>query len=117
VHLGCGAFVGTLWPVTDEAALEFARTFYLFLAEGSPIGEAMTQSRLAVRMRRPNDPTWLAYCCFADPQARLRGGPRIRGLAEEEEQAWQAFMRRLREEEEEKTRREDEKRRGEEAGA
>jgi CHAT domain-containing protein len=81
VHLGCGAFVGTLWPVTDEAALEFARSFYLFLAQGFTIGEAMMQSRLAVRMRRPNDPTWLAYCCFADPQARLaevdlRRGPR-----------------------------------------
>jgi hypothetical protein len=71
VHLGCGAFVGTLWPVTDEAALEFARSFYLFLAQGFTIGEAMMQSRLTVRMRRPNDPTWLAYCCFADPQARL----------------------------------------------
>jgi tetratricopeptide (TPR) repeat protein len=79
VHLGCGAFVGTLWPVTDEAALEFARSFYLFLAQGFTIGEAMMHSRLAVRRRRPNDPTWLAYCCFADPQARLVGVDLRRG--------------------------------------
>jgi hypothetical protein len=26
--VGCGAFVGALWPVTDQAGLAFARAFY-----------------------------------------------------------------------------------------
>jgi CHAT domain-containing protein len=71
VHLGCGGFVGTLWPVTDRAALAFARAFYAEMTSGRPIGEAMQRARRHVRDRYPNDPSWLAYCCFADPQARI----------------------------------------------
>jgi serine/threonine protein kinase len=71
VQLGCGGFVGTLWPVTDRAALEFARAFYLGLTGGQPIGEAILRARLHVRERYPHDPTWLAYCCYADPLARI----------------------------------------------
>jgi hypothetical protein len=73
VQLGCGGFLGTLWPVTDRAALAFARAFYQSLSEGLPIGEAMLRARHQVRALHPNDPTWLAYCCFADPMARIEG--------------------------------------------
>jgi hypothetical protein len=75
VQLGCGGFVGALWPVSDEAALAFARAFYDQLARGVPIGEVMTAARRCVRAQHPNDPTWLAYRCFADPLARLETGP------------------------------------------
>jgi RNA polymerase sigma factor (sigma-70 family) len=71
VHLGCGAFVGSLWPVTDRAASAFAQEFYRALFDGSPIGESMLKARRRVRERFPNDPTWLAYSCFASPLARL----------------------------------------------
>jgi hypothetical protein len=71
VHLGCGGFVGTLWPVSDRAASVFAQAFYRSLFQGHPIGEAMQEARQRARDRYPNDPTWLAYCCFADPQARI----------------------------------------------
>jgi hypothetical protein len=71
VSLGCGGFVGTLWPVTDRAALAFARAFYSELTGGRPIGEAMLWARQRVHESFPDDPTWLAYCCFADPQARI----------------------------------------------
>jgi tetratricopeptide (TPR) repeat protein len=72
VELGCGGFVGTLWPVTDEAAVSFAREFYKILKEGKPIGEAVLGARLAVHRLYPDDPTWLAYCCFADPMATVK---------------------------------------------
>jgi serine/threonine protein kinase len=72
VQLGCGGFVGSLWPVTDRAALAFARAFYQSLSQGRPIGEAIWQARQQVRSSFPNDPTWLAYCCFADPLACLQ---------------------------------------------
>src|SRR5262249_2589124 len=56
VQLGCGGFVGSLWPVTDEGALSFAKEFYRALIDGMPIGEAMVKARLAVRRLHPNDP-------------------------------------------------------------
>jgi hypothetical protein len=71
IRLGCGGFVGTLWEVTDPGALAFAEAFYRHLFAGSLIGEAVRQARLVVRARLPGDPTWLAYCCFADPLAAV----------------------------------------------
>jgi serine/threonine protein kinase len=71
VHSGCGGFVGTLWPVTDRAALAFAQAFYGRMCQGLPIGQTMMAARQQVRERYPNDPTWLAYCCFADPMAQV----------------------------------------------
>jgi serine/threonine protein kinase len=71
VELGCGGFIGALWPVTDRAAVVFARAFYGLIAQRRPIGEAIQLSRLQVREQFPNDPTWLAYCCFADPMAKI----------------------------------------------
>jgi hypothetical protein len=71
VHLGCGGFVGALWPVTDQAAMAFARAFYELLTHQCPIGEAVRLARQQVHEQFPNDPTWLAYRCFADPMARI----------------------------------------------
>jgi hypothetical protein len=71
VQLGCGGFVGALWPVSDRAALAFAQAFYGQLARGCPLGEAVRLARLRVREQYPGDPTWLAYCCFADPMAQV----------------------------------------------
>jgi serine/threonine protein kinase len=72
VQLGCGGFIGSLWPVTDKAALAFARAFYEALLRGSAIGEAVSEARQRVHQGYPGDPTWLAYCCFADPLARVQ---------------------------------------------
>ena len=71
VQLGCGGFIGALWPVSDRAALVFARALYEELARNCPVAEAVRLARLQVRERYPGDPTWLAYCCFADPMARI----------------------------------------------
>jgi CHAT domain-containing protein len=71
VELGCGGFIGALWPVTDRAAVVFALAFYELIAQRRPIGEAIQLSRLQVRKQFPNDPTWLAYCCFANPMAKI----------------------------------------------
>jgi CHAT domain-containing protein len=71
VHMGCGGFVGALWPVTDRAAMAFARAFYEFLVQDCRISEAILLARQRVREEFPDDPTWLAYRCFADPMARI----------------------------------------------
>jgi hypothetical protein len=80
-------FVGTLWPVTDQAACVFAQAFYELMSQGKPIGEVMLKARHRVRVRFPNDPTWLAYCCFADPWARMETASQSR-LSESAEYAW-----------------------------
>jgi CHAT domain-containing protein/tetratricopeptide (TPR) repeat protein len=73
LRLGCGAFIGTLWRVSDGAALAFATSFYEAVQEGHcGIGEAVRRARRAVRERFPGDTTWLAYTCFASPLAPLR---------------------------------------------
>jgi CHAT domain-containing protein len=74
VQLGCGGFLGTLWPVTDQAALAFARAFYAALLDGHTVGEAVAAARKQVRADHPADPTWLAYRCFGDPHARIEIG-------------------------------------------
>jgi len=74
-RLGCGAFIGSLWPVADDVALLFAAAFYERMAAGVALGEAMRQAREEVRKQRPADPTWLAYCCFGGPLARREPGP------------------------------------------
>jgi type VI secretion system protein ImpC len=71
VQLGCGGFIGSLWPVTDKAALAFAQAFYELVASGLPLGEAVLQARQRAHEQHPQDPSGLAYCCFADPMARV----------------------------------------------
>jgi CheY-like chemotaxis protein len=71
IRLGCGAFVGTQWRVTDQVAVEVAREFYQQLVKGVPIAGALRAARDHARARFPQDPTWLAYTCFADPNASV----------------------------------------------
>jgi anti-anti-sigma regulatory factor len=71
IRLGCGAFVGTQWRVTDQVAVEVARVFYEQLVKGVPIAGALRAARDLARARFPQDPTWLAYTCFADPNASV----------------------------------------------
>jgi hypothetical protein len=76
IRLGCGAFVGTQWRVTDKVAAEVARAFYEHLVKGVPIAGALHAARDHARARFPQDPTWLAYTCFADPNASIWPTPR-----------------------------------------
>jgi CHAT domain-containing protein len=66
-------FVGSYWSVLDDSADTFARTFYGALLTGKPVGEAVRHARAAIRNN--DDPTWLAYTVYADPNARVEEGP------------------------------------------
>ncbi len=46
---GVANFIGTWWPVSDNAASAFATTLYRDLAKGRSIGDALNASRAAVR--------------------------------------------------------------------
>jgi len=68
------AFVGALWEVHDELAVEFSRQFYSRLSEGDTLGQAMQAARAHVRELDPLNPTWLAYTLYGDPNAVVRIG-------------------------------------------
>lgn len=63
------AFVGTYWSVGDEAAYDFATSFYNGLLGGSTLAEAVNVAREAARAI--GDATWLAYTVYGDPLATV----------------------------------------------
>ncbi|WP_221348146.1 CHAT domain-containing protein [Streptomyces beigongshangae] len=63
---GAGAFVGTLWGVPSNRAVEFSETFYeSFVGERQSLGRAVMTARRKVQSS--TDPTWLAYTVYGDP--------------------------------------------------
>jgi tetratricopeptide (TPR) repeat protein len=54
--------VCTRWPIDDDTALQFARSFYESLSRGNAIAEAIVSARRAgMRKSRWENPTWMAY--------------------------------------------------------
>ena len=68
------AFVGALWEVHDELAVEFTKHFYNRLAAGDALGEAMRSARVHVRSIDNTNPTWLAYTLYGDPNTVVEIG-------------------------------------------
>ncbi len=66
--LGC---IGSLWPVYDDAAADFAIAFYNRVLEGNMLGEAMRQARLHIRDKYPSQITWAGFILYGDPTLQL----------------------------------------------
>jgi CHAT domain-containing protein len=72
---GAVNYLGSLWPVFDEASRHVAVEFYRRLCRGIPVGEALRLARSDAYS--DHDPTWAAYVLFGCPRNRLRPeGPR-----------------------------------------
>ncbi|MDP9332739.1 MAG: CHAT domain-containing protein [Actinomycetota bacterium] len=70
---GVGAFVGTLWSVRSSSAVVFADNFYgAFVEDRNLLGQAAKKARAAIKT--PDDPTWLAYTIYGDPNATVLEG-------------------------------------------
>ena len=69
---GVANYIGTYWPVGDEAAEQFATTFYGNLIKGVTIGEALNQGRQAVHKVPSID--WADYMHYGDLSFRLKAG-------------------------------------------
>ncbi len=69
LRAGLAHYVGTHWPVEDEAATAFATVFYRELLR-STIGSALVKSRRAVLARR--SPDWADYVHYGDGDFRLK---------------------------------------------
>jgi hypothetical protein len=68
---GVGAYVGYLIPVADDAATQFAITFYRTLRDGFSIGESVRRSRVALaRSSGWTDLTWASAVLYGSPEAK-----------------------------------------------
>jgi hypothetical protein len=70
LQAGAGAFIGSLWEVTDTSASIYAQEFYRAALAGHTLGQAARHGRDAIR-DNPGDPTWLAYTLYGDPAATV----------------------------------------------
>jgi hypothetical protein len=67
-----GAFIGTMWEVNDQLAVQFAKSFYISLLKNKmPIAEAFRYAREEIRRAKPYNSSWLAYVLYADPNAMM----------------------------------------------
>ena len=67
---GVANFIGTWWPVADEAAAAFADALYRDLAQGESIGAALKVARAAVRAQPSAD--WANYLHYGSYDFTLK---------------------------------------------
>ncbi len=70
---GVANYVGTYWPVGDEAAGKFSTTFYGALVSGSSIGASLNDARAAVRQQGSVD--WADYVHYGNYDFALKARP------------------------------------------
>lgn len=58
VRRGIPAVLGMQYSITDQAAIEFARSFYEALTDGMPIDAAVCEARVSVNITVPNTLEW-----------------------------------------------------------
>jgi pimeloyl-ACP methyl ester carboxylesterase len=63
---GIANYLGTYWPVNDNAALKFSEVFYEKILDHKPLGEAVMAGREAVEKLRSVD--WADYILYGDPR-------------------------------------------------
>ena len=65
---GAGHFIGSLFPVSDSTAKDFAVSFYRALFQGVPVGLAFYDAKLQLS---ESDPIALTYVLYGNPGARV----------------------------------------------
>lgn len=83
VRQGVPHYIGTIVPVPDKAAKDFAHFFYTLLAAGQSIGEALGESRRVFAESR-KAPIWGCYVHYGDPTYRFAVKPQMRSGAYED---------------------------------
>jgi hypothetical protein len=69
LRAGIEAYVGTLWPVMDNAAANFTAAMYEALAAGKTVDESVLAGRNALHAAKQAD--WANYVLYGDGQFRL----------------------------------------------
>ena len=80
---GIANFIGTYWPVNDDAASTFASNFYPELLRGATLNDALLKSRREVHKLAGSQKSqdWADYVFYGDPDFRLKAvsGPVVPG--------------------------------------
>ena len=71
IKIGVRCVIAAGWAVDDEAAKEFAGTFYGSLLEGQRFIDAVRDARRAAYRNHEGSNTWAAYQCYGDPDWQL----------------------------------------------
>jgi CHAT domain-containing protein len=66
---GVANFIGTHWPVGDEAAFAFSNSLYAALLQGARLGEAVLAGRQQLQGMPSVD--WADYVHYGSPDFRL----------------------------------------------
>lgn len=74
LRAGVGNYVGTYWPVGDDAAVQFAHVFYRSLVSGSSVGDALQEGRRRVLQLESVD--WADYVHYGSPEFLVKLRPR-----------------------------------------
>ena len=72
IRNGVRCVVAAAWAVDDDAAREFAESFYKALMGGATFGKAVMAARIAAYQRKSDSNTWAAYQCYGDMEWRYR---------------------------------------------
>lgn len=67
---GVANFIGTYWPVGDEAAEQFADSFYRDILEGKSLDECLGNARRMIKESKSVD--WADYIHYGDPGFQLK---------------------------------------------
>jgi CHAT domain-containing protein len=73
---GVANFVGTYWPVGDDAAEKFDRTFYAAVIRGECMSDVMREARRAIFDDRSID--WADYIHYGDYRFQVKRPPQPR---------------------------------------
>jgi len=66
-------YIGALWPIHDDAAIEFAKEFYQRLLNGQAIGSSLQSAKIKIRETYSNtEIAWLTYILYGDPTLALK---------------------------------------------
>ncbi len=71
---GLGTFyIGALWPIHDDSAIEIAKEFYKRLINGQTIGSSLQSAKLKIHEKyKEFDIAWLSYILYGDPTLILK---------------------------------------------
>lgn len=81
---GVIGYIGSTWPLHDDGASFFAKTFYTNIGEGKSIGTSLVEARKGVLGQFGNDESaWASFVLYGDPSIKLVGEARLQAVVKD----------------------------------